>query len=73
MNSENAFIAYLNRLGDEEAGKKYGVKPTTIISWRLGYRTPEPMKMKEIVENSPTRVTYRAIIEARKELRGGDE
>lgn len=44
---------YIEKMGDEKAAKLFQVKPRTVMSWRLGDRTPRPKQAKIIVEKSP--------------------
>ena len=44
---------FIEKVGDAKAAKLFGVKPRTVMSWRLGDRTPRPKHAKTIVANSP--------------------
>lgn len=44
---------FIEQVGDEKAAKLFGVKPRTVMSWRLGNRTPRPKQAKVIVAKSP--------------------
>lgn len=43
---------YIEKIGDEEAAKRFRVKKRTAASWRRGERKPLPDKMKEIIKAS---------------------
>lgn len=40
---------YIARVGDQAAAEKFGIKPMTAKSWRLGYRRPSPEAAVRIV------------------------
>lgn len=44
---------YIEQVGDAKAAKLFGVKTRTVMSWRLGDRTPRPKQAKVIVAKSP--------------------
>jgi hypothetical protein len=57
-------IEYLEKMNDDtKAAKLFGVKPRTVLSWRLGDRTPRPAQAAVIVKKSP--VTYEGIYKRR--------
>ncbi len=55
---------YLKQVGDSEAARLFGVKPRTILSWRLGERHPRPLHAARIVEITQGKVSYEGIYAA---------
>jgi hypothetical protein len=63
---QNAFIKYLETLGDTQTALLYGVSQYTARGWRLGNSSPSAEMMRTIFSRTPAAVTYQSIIEARK-------
>ena len=55
---------YLKHVGDNEAARLFGVKPRTILSWRLGERRPRPTHAARIVKVTQGEVSYEGIYAA---------
>lgn len=54
---------YITLIGDEAAGKIFGVPVRRIVSWRLGARSPRPAMAMKIESITKGRVTFREIYE----------
>lgn len=52
---------YIQAIGDEEAAERFGVKPRTTRSWRLGERQPRPSQVPQIIAGSNGRLTWESI------------
>lgn len=55
---------YIAERGDESCARLWGVKPRTVMSWRLGQRQPRPKQAAVILAKSRGELSYESIYRA---------